>query len=76
MWVVKISPSSKEKDEQFEPFKAKYEKMSEAKKAAKALIKMAKSSTIAPSDSQTGRESNVFKHFPWRVSDLVFEKQC
>ena len=39
MWVVKISPSSKEKDEQFEPFKAKYEKMSEAKKAAKALIK-------------------------------------
>ena len=74
MWVVKIYPLTKDKDEQFGPFKAKYEKMSEAKKAAKALIKMAKSSTIAPSDAQTGRASNVFKHFPWRVSDLVFEK--
>lgn len=74
MWVVKISPSSKKEEEQFKPFKAKYSKKSEAEKAVKALIRMAKGSTIAPSDEQTGRDCVVFNHSSWGVSDPVFEK--
>lgn len=76
MWIVKISPSSKKEEEQFKPFYAKYSKKSEAESATKALIKMAKGSTIAPSDEQTGNECVVFNHYPWSISDPVFEKQC
>lgn len=76
MWVVKISPSSKKEDEQFKPFKAKYRKKSEAERAVKALIRMAKGSTIAPSDEQTGKECVVFNHFPWGIAYPIFEKQC
>lgn len=73
MWGILISPSSKKKNEKFEPFLVKYKYKQEAENARWQLIKIATcTGFIAPCDENTGKETTVFTHKPWSVG-LVTE---
>ena len=62
MWVVTVSPSTKKK---FDKFEAKYNTKQEAERAAKAMIKMANSTVIAPCH---GGDGIIFRHHPWSIT--------
>lgn len=72
MWSIIISPSSKKKEDQFEPFAAKYNTKAEAEKARWKLISIARSTGVfAPCDAETGHEKMVFILKPWSIGQVT-----
>lgn len=72
MWEITISPSSRKKAHQFNPFSVKYNTRKEAEKARWALIDIATcTGMIAPCDAETGNEEVIFTHLPWSVGNIT-----
>lgn len=72
MWEITISPSSKKKEHQFKPFKAKYATKQEAEAARWKLIDIAKSTGVyAPVDSEISDDCKMFTHKPWSVGQVT-----